>query len=265
MITKILSLLSSLVAGASLMLGQAISPGTPVVAELESVPEGIDQAASAPADPNGRFKRRAWAFQGDALVRQGLVLAAVSVTGESPVMVFEALEAEKSITEIVEQAGSSEAEVLVVYDETITFLFEHRGEKRDLPESLVEVRIEWYQDVGRQMVDQPGLTPAYPGLHQLHVGIIMATARVSGAERGEIRRALKNCQTLEDVLDVNGHSGEEAVDLAVEHIDRLLQRFEDQGELSPDQHQDWLAGITDALEKMVATPGLHLAGRECAE
>lgn len=265
MIAKLVSWISSVVAGASMLMGGAFGfPGLGVQADPAGLSGGADNPVYESPAPASRFERRGWLFKGDPLVRHGLVLAAVSVTDLSSVEVLEALEAGKSVGEIAESAGKTEDEVLAEYDETIEFIFNTARERRELPESLVESRIEWYQEAGRQMVDQPGLTPAYPGLHQLHVAIILAAAKVGELGRMEIRDGLKACQSLDDILEAHGHSGSEAVDLAAGRIGERLQNLVSEGRLSESRRRDWLAGITAALERMVGTPGLHVAGRACA-
>lgn len=265
MIAKLVSWISSLVAVALMLMGGA--SGLPDLG-VQTDPAVLSTAAVNPVlespAPAGRFGGRGWPFKGDPLVRQGLVLAAVSVTDLSSVEVLEALQAGKSVGEITESAGNTLGEVLAAYDETIEFVFNTAKERRGLPASLVESRIQWYQETGRQMVDQPGLTPAYPGLHQLHVAIILAAAKVGELGRMEIRDGLKACQSLDDILEANGHSGSEAVDLAAGRIDERLQKLVDEGRLSEGQRQEWLAGITAALEQMVGALGLHMAGGACA-
>ena len=265
MIAKLVSWISSLVAGVAMLWGGA-SGSAGLGAQMD--PVGLPLAADIPVSESpglaGRFEGRGWLFKGDPFVRHGLVLATVSVTDLSAVEVVEALEAGKSVAEIAELAGKTEDDMLAEYDETIEFIFNTAKERRDWPESLVKSRIEWYQQAGRQMVHQLGLTPAYPGLHQLHVAIILAAAKVGKLGRVEVRDGLKACQSLEDILEANGHTGSEAVDLAAGRIDERLQKLVDEGRLSESQRQDWLAGITVALRKMVATPGLHLAGKACA-
>jgi hypothetical protein len=265
MIARLVSWISALVAGAAMLWGGA-SGSTGFGAQMD--PAGLSMRTDNPVLESlalaGWFERRSRPFKGDPLVRHGLVLAAVSVTDLSSVEVLEALEAGKNVGEITESAGNTVDEVLEAYDETTEFVFNTAKERRGLPASLVESRIEWYQEAGRQMVDQPGLTPAYPGLHQLHVAIILAAAKVGELGRTEIRDGLKACQSLDDILEANGQSGSEAVDLAAGRIDERLQKLVDEGRLSEGQQQKWLAGITAALEQMVGAPGLHVAGGACA-
>ncbi|MEJ2354157.1 MAG: hypothetical protein P8Y03_30655, partial [Anaerolineales bacterium] len=66
----------------------------------------------------------------------------------SAVEVVEALEAGKSVAEIAELAGKTEDDMLAEYDETIELIFHAAREKRDLPQSLVQSRIDWYQEAG---------------------------------------------------------------------------------------------------------------------
>ena len=198
------------------------------------------------------------------MVRYGLILAAVSATGLSPVDVLSALDNGSSVADIAGSAGLSVEDVLNVYDDTVEYFFKRSVENGRLPEELAQSRIFWYQEVGRQMVDQPGLKPPFPGLHELHQAIILAAVKVGDLDRDQVREGLKNCQSLENILVEDGHTGQEAVDYAVERISSLLDRGVDAGKLTDGQAEDWLASITSALEEMVKTPGLHIAGQQCS-
>jgi hypothetical protein len=132
-----------------------------------------------------------------------------------------------------------------------------------LPASLAESRTAWYQNAGEMMVDQPGLRPAFPGLHQLHVTLITAAVRTSGMERSQIRDQLKTCQTLDEILKESGHSGQEAADSTLSWLDERLDRLVQAGKLSEEQKGDWHQTLQAALANMVITPGVHVAGKEC--
>jgi hypothetical protein len=194
-----------------------------------------------------------------------LVLAAVSATGLSPVSFLRGLQAGKSISEIADSSGKTAADVLDVYDETVEFIFNQAQKNGRLPASLAQSRIDWYEGAARQMIDQPGLTPAYPGLHELHVALITAAVRVGGLDRTTVRDELKTCKSLDEILKESGHTGGEVVDAAMQRLDMALDRLVASGKLDASQKQSWSGGIRTALENMVQTPGLHVAGKVCAQ
>lgn len=254
MLVKIGLLFSALVLGVASLL-------SPVSGATAQEPE------PQPPAPGQRLAQRVRARrpQGDPRLREGLVLAAVSATGLRPVQVLESLADGLSITQIAVEAGSSEAQVLQVFDETVRYLFEKAVENGRLPESLAEARIQWYQQAARQMVDQPGLRPAYPGLHELHLTLIAAAVRSAGLDPQETRQELRDCRSLEEILEAQGHSGQEAVDAAMQFLDRGLERLVENGRLSEDQRNNWSASLRESLETMVTVPGLHLAGKVCSQ
>lgn len=293
MIAKLITFVSSLVAGASLLFGggsglsmplaDTSMPGTvqqdPGTTQNPDAPQSENGSAghteSQPrtatgarplrrlnnTDRHGGFRQPG---PGDEMVRYGLVLAAVSATGLSPVDVLSGLDQGSSIAEIAESAGKSAEDVLAVYDATVEYFFNQAVENGRLPEELAQSRIAWYQEVGRQMVDQPGLEPPFPGLQELHRTIVLAAGQVGDLNRGQIREGLQNCQSLEEILVENRHTGQEAVDYAAERIGNLLDRGVEAGKLTDEQAGDWLASITAALEEMVKTPGLEIAGLKCS-
>jgi hypothetical protein len=261
MIAKIILSLTSFAMGATLLFGGMMDEE---LVRVQSPPGSFAQEAEKPDPRRVQPRIKDQLRRGDDLVYQGLVLATVSVTGLSPVEVMQALEEGDSLAEITESAGESVADVLSVYDETVEYIFSRVVENECLPASTAEGRIEWYQEVGRKMVDQPGLRPRYPGLHQLHVGLITAAARIADIKRWEMQAGLHECQSLDELLAERGHSGQEAVDLVMERINSLWDTAVENGMLDEDQRQDWQASLQGALEEMVFTPGLHLAGSECA-
>ena len=287
MIAKLVTFVSSLVAGASLLFGGAsglsiptTQTGTPEpgqqpqeTPQVDSSTQGADLLQTSVA-PQEQFARRGMRLglrerlrqpdPGDEMVRYGLVLAAVSATGLSPVDVLSALDGGGSIADIAGSAGKPAEDILAAYDDTVEYFFNRAVENGELPEELAQNRIAWYQEAGRQMVNQPGLKPPFPGLHQLHQAIIMAAVQVGDLNRDQIREGLQDCRSLEDILAENGHTGQEAVDYAVERISSLLDRGVEAGKLTGAQSEAWLASITSALEEMVRTPGLQISGRQCS-
>ncbi len=269
MLTKIFSLLASLTMG----LSAIFTPGTISTATITSINTPL-AATQAPANPNGKpatqqmlmnlANAQSWPYKGDKAVRQGLVLSVVAVTGQTPVQVWTALGEKKSIADIAASAGKTDADVLKVYDETVKFLFDRAVQNGKLPASMEQGRIDWYQNAGRQMIQQPGLAPAYPGLHELHATIILAAVKVGGLDRATVRNDLKACQTLDQILSAKGHTGQEAVDAAMGRISGWLDQLVQSGKLSGSLRQSWETSIRAALTQMLAVPGLHVAGKACA-
>jgi hypothetical protein len=265
MFAKIFSLIASIIFGLSTSVGgftgSSQSPSaTQVPGRFAPIP-----AAQSPAGSINLFRNRPWPFKGDRLLRVNLVLAAVSATGQSPVSVLRGLQDGKSIKDIAGSSGKTAADVLAVYDETVEFIFEQAQKNGRLPAGLAQSRIDWYEQAAQQMVDQPGLTPPYPGLHELHVALITAAVRVGGLERANVRNELKACKSLDGILKENGHTGQEVVEAAMQRLDIALGRLVSSGKLSVAQQQSWADSIRTALEMMIQTPGLHVAGKECAK
>jgi hypothetical protein len=254
MLAKIGTIFSALVLGAASLL-------SPISSATAQEPE------TQPPAPGQRLVQRLRARrpQGDPRLRDGLILATVGATGLRPVQVLESLTDGLSISQIAIEAGSSEDQVLQVFDETVHYLFEKAVDNERLPESLAEVRIQWYQQAARHMVDQPGLRPAYPGLHELHQTLIAAAVRSADLDPRETRQELMECRSLEEILETQGHSGQEAVDAAMIFLDRGLDRLVENQRLSEDQRNDWSASLRKSLETMVTVPGLHLAGKVCSQ
>lgn len=253
--------IASVLVGGSVLFSSLLAPGNPP-APPTGDPAGVPAKAGQMQD--GRQQAGGRRDPGDHLIRFNLVLATVSVTDLRPVEVLESLDQGESLAEIAHAAGSSSEDILDVFDETVAYVFQHRAGER-LPDSLVESRIEWYQQIARLMVQQPGLKPSFPGLHELHVAIIAATTREAGLDREEVKEALQSCQTLAEVLEANGHQSQEALDLAMGWAGRRLDRAVAEGLLTEDARLLWEDFLQTSLEMMLQIPGLHLAGQECAE
>lgn len=268
MFEKLITLISSLVVSATMLLGAA-SPSAPQNKSISVQPAAY--AAASPAVPGGSQGATiqpgqvvGWPFRGDRLLRLGLIGATAQTTGLPPREVLTAVNQNKSLVDIAQSAGKTEADLLATFDEDAEAFFNRAITNNRLPAALAENRKAWYKAAARQMVNQPGLEPAYPGLHQLHVAIISAAVKVSGLSRSDIRSQLEACHTLEEILATNGHSGQEAVDLSIQKIDQGLAGLVESGKLSTTQSDNWHAAILNALQKMITTPGLHVAGKECS-
>ena len=270
MFQKLITLISSFVVSATMLLGAA----NPSASQTKSISvQPAAYAAATPAVPGGsqtstvqpgQSQVVAWPFRGDRLLRMGLIRATAQITGMRPRDVLMTINQNKSLVDIAESAGKTQADLLATFDEDVEAFFDRAITNNRLPVALAESRKAWYKAAARQMVNQPGMEPAYPGLHQLHVAIISAAVKVSGLSRNDIRSQLEACHTLDDILATNGQSGQEAVDLSIQKIDQGLAGLVESGKLTTTQSENWHAAILNALQKMIATPGLHVAGKECS-
>ncbi len=265
MITKLVTWISSLLVSGSMLFGS----GSPSAVSISPTPQpqspALTQLQPGTAANRMAVLLRAWPFRGDPLVKKGLGLAAARATGKDVLDVRASLVGGQSIAEFAAANGKTSADVLAMYDEFVQNAFDQAVANGRLPASLAQSRVAWFRAAGRQMIDQPRLAPAYPGLHQLHVTIISAAVKVGGLERAQVRTDLEACQTLDQILSGAGHTGQEAVDFAMQRIDTLMDGLVQNGKLSPALRQSWHDGIQSALEKMVTTPGLHVAGKECSD
>lgn len=262
--TRLFSSLSFALLGALLLstLAAALPIGSVFAQEPEPPREALPPRY---ADPSLRRKPpRIWPFRGDRPVTHGLVLVTAESTGLTAREVLAGLREGQSIAQIAEANASSRDAILASYDSHIQTWFDKAVENGRLPESLAQSRIAWFKDVARKMVDLPGMHPAYPGLHELHVLIITAVVRVGELDRQQVRDELKSCQALDEILTANGHSGQEAVAWAMERIAQGLGKLVEAGRLSAETADSWAVDIEAALERMALTPGLHVAGKECA-
>jgi uncharacterized protein (DUF433 family) len=253
MLVKIGTLFSVLLLGVASLL-------SPISSATAQEPEPQPPAPERPLVQRLRAQRP----HGDPRLRTGLVLATVSATGLRPAQVLENLAEGLSIAQIAAEAGTSDDQVLAVFDETAGYLLERAVETERLPAALAEARLEYYQRAARLMVAQPGLKPAYPGLHELHQTLIAAAVRSAGLDPRETRQELRDCRSLEEILEEQGHSGREAVQAAMQFLDRGLDRLVASQRLTEDQRNEWSASLRESLQMMLAVPGLHLAGKTCA-
>ena len=265
MFTKVISLFASIVMGLTTSIAGLSASSLPAPAAQSPTQAAPLPSAQAQVSSVNLPRNSPWPFKGDRLVRVNLVLAAVSATSLSPVSVLQGLQAGQSITDIADSSGKTAADVLAVYDETVELIFNQAQKNGRLTASLAQSRIDWYEGAARQMVDQLGLAPAYPGLHELHVALITAAVRVGGLDRAAVRDELKTCKSLDEILKDKGHTGQEAVNAAMQRLDSALDRLAGSGKLDAEQKQSWSDSIRTALENMIQTPGLHVAGKVCAQ
>jgi len=263
MITNIIASLTSFLVGVSMLFHPTVFSSIAAM-KVDAAPAMVADSDLTTQDLQDQAKQKGWPFKGDPAVKRGLVWAVADVTSQRPLAVVTALRNGKSIAEVAQLAGRSSDDVLAEFDARIKDVFDQAVKNGKLPASLAQSRVAWFQAAARQMMNQPGLVPAYPGLHQLHVAIILASMKVAGLERDPVHTDLQACQTLDEILAANGHTGQEAVDLAMQRIDGLMDNLVADGKLSQAQRASWHAAINTALEQMVKTPGLHVAGKECS-
>ena len=124
MFTRAISYFSSLVVSLAMLAGSVLN-GTPVQSQTQPQPPTPTQPAPTQAAPKQRtplLKRLAlmnWPYKGDPQVRQGLVLATVSVTGLHPVDVWNGLADGKSLADLANSKGKTAEDILAVFDESV--------------------------------------------------------------------------------------------------------------------------------------------------
>ena len=202
---------------------------------------------------------------GDALVRSGLIAAAADLTAQRPRQAREQLKRGQSIEQIVAAAGKSATDVLARFDADVDRRMQRAAANERLPRSVATARAAWFKQAARLQIDQPGLSPAFPGLHEVHVMMISAAARVSAIPRAEIRAQLESCKNLAEIVATKGKSGADVVSAMQSAADPTLQQWVSKGKLTTAQRDEWSAALQTAANNMVNTPGLHVAGKECAQ
>lgn len=210
-------------------------------------------------------RQQGWPYRGDPGVRRGLIGAAALATDQRPRQIVEQMREGQSIADVAAAAGKTKEDVLAIYDAEVDRRIDEAVESGRLPASMADGRKSWFKSAARQMIGQPGLNPAYPGLHELHVTIIRAATHVGEISRQEMGQELESCRTLNEILADRGHTGQEAVDIAMERINSWMDQLVEQGKLSEELRQSWRDGIEAALTAMLDTPGLHVAGKDCAQ
>jgi predicted RNase H-like HicB family nuclease len=223
-------------------------------------------STSAPVDRGGPHPTppEHWPFRGDPIVNRSLTDALIHAAGLEFWDVRDGLKADKSIADIAKEAGKTQADVLKEYDALIDKAIAHAVEDGIFPESMSASRAAWFKAAGRQMIDLPGLQPAYPGLHELHVALLRNAGRIAEIDRREMGDSLKACKTLDEIMKAEGHTGQQAVDAAMENIDTWLADLVESGDLTAAKQTGWSTSIEQAFKSMLTTPGLHVAGKECA-
>lgn len=221
-------------------------------------------AAATQADPADRTKFGAQP-RGDAVVRAGLIKASADVTGQKPRVIVRALRDGATIEGSAQAAGKSAADVLAAFDALVDQRMAKAVQSGRLPQSVADSRAAWFKQSARLQIDQPGLQPPFPGLHEVHAVMITAAVNASGMSRADIRAALEQCRNLAAIVASKGKSGADVTTAAMLFFDQRLQAAVDNGKLTSAQRDEWRAALQTAATNMVNTPGLHVAGKECAQ
>ena len=203
-------------------------------------------------------------FHGDPAVHQGLVTATAAATRQRPRLVHNQLKQGKSVEQIAQAAGSSAADVLTRFDQGIDKAMQRAVANKRLPQSVADSRAAWLKQSARLQIDQPGLTPAFPGLHEVHVLMISAAVRQSGIRRATIRAELESCKNLSTIVATRGKTGADVASDASTQADKLFDGWVAAGKLTAAQRDEWRAAFGKTAGNMINTPGLHVAGKECA-
>lgn len=214
-------------------------------------------------DGSGRH-RPATRFHGDQAVHLGLVMATADVTHRRVADIYKQIAAGKSIQDIANTAGATSTQILTRFDAGVDKIIGRQVTRGKLPRSVADAMAAWYKQSARLQVNQPGFTPAFPGLHELHTAMISAAVQVSAIPRGDLRAGLENCKSLTDLVAPKGKSGTDIVKRVIQQVDIQMQAAVDNGKLSPTQRDTWHKAIQTTATTLVTTPGLHVAGIECA-
>jgi hypothetical protein len=166
---------------------------------------------------------------------------------------------------ITQAAGKRVPDVLARFDMGVDTLLARAVQNGKLPQSVADARVLWFKQSARLQIDQPGFTPALPGLHEMHGVMIRAAVEVSGMRRDAVRTQLISCKTLADIVATKGKTSADVVAQALTQIDALLQQAVAGGTLTTAQRGEWRAALQTTATNMTTTPGLHFAGKACAK
>jgi hypothetical protein len=216
--------------------------------------------------PHGDHQQRqpTTRFHGDPAVHNGLVAATAAATGQRSRLVRNQLKQGKSVAQIAQAAGSSAADVLTRFDQGIDKAMQRATASQRLPQSIADSRAAWFKQSARLQIDQPGLTPAFPGLHEVHVIMISAAVRQSGISRATIRAELEACENLSTIVAPKGKTGTDVANEASAQADKLFDSWVAADKLTAAQRDEWRSVFEKTAGNMNNTPGLHVAGKECA-
>lgn len=204
-------------------------------------------------------------LHGDPLVLQGLVAAAGKTSGQRPQVIRDQLADGQSIASMAQASGSSAERVLATFDQMIDTRLGRAVERGRLPQSVATARAAWYKQSARLQLDQPGLSPPFPGLHEMHGITIGAASRASGIRRSALRAQLETCATLETIVGAGGTTPDAVIAEGLRAIDGHLDATVAAGRITAEQRDEWRPVLEKTVTGMLATPGLHVAGTECAK
>jgi hypothetical protein len=263
MITKILSIITSLTVGGATLMGLAI---TPVVKDVQLQPTATPVVTGNNDNQNpGKTNSTAMTFRGDLFLIRGLMQATANITGLRPEQIQQAVQSGQSLIQIIESAGKTAQDIMSSFENRVnTFLQKGVDNGRITTEQAQKVT-NFVQNAAPNVLRQSPLKPTYPGLPDLQRLILTASVQVGSLDKNTVRQDLQACQSLNDILTASGHTGQEAVDAAMNHLDAYLGRQVKNGTLTADEQQQWLASIKADLTKLVAMPGLGRAGKACTQ
>jgi hypothetical protein len=204
------------------------------------------------------------AFFSDPLVTHGLPIATALATHQTRKAVDARLATGQSLAAIATAGGSSADAVLARFGTIVDKAMANQVASGKLPQSVADARAAWFKQSAQLQIGQPGLTPRFPGLHELHVIMISSAVETSGLRRVTIVNDLRSCGNLADIVAPLGKTG---ADVAAEAVRRLSAIFDADvaaGKLTAAQRDSWIAALQTAATKMTTTHGLHVAGKECA-
>lgn len=235
-----------------------------VVAGLIAIPAislAQPQTDTQPQVASQKVRPEKWPFHGSKLTHKLLIRMTALSLGIEPKDVKAQLKEGKTITTI---AAAKRDDVLSRYDAQIDASFAKQVSAEKLPASVAEARKAWFKRDARLMLDQPGLKPPFPGLHEVHVVVISATVKVTGVSRADVRATLENCGTVAEVASQHGKTGADVANLALANLDKLMDAAVQRHALTVEQRGSWHNALQSSLNAMVTTHGLHVAGKKCA-
>lgn len=250
-------LLLALVLGAA----WAVVPGRTLAASQQALVQDKHAADDDQDDHDHADGRHP---HGDKPVVAGLIKATAEVTGQRPRAVQRQLNNGRSIAQIALASDKTAADVLTSFDRLVDQAMARAVANGRLPQSVADARAAWFKQSARLQIEQPGLMPRFPGLHEVHVVMISAAVEVSGLPRSTIRAQLTSCKTLAEIVAATGKTGADVSNAAMATFDRLLQQAVESGKLSPATRDAWRAALVTTTTRMTSTPGLHVAGKQCA-
>lgn len=227
---------------------------------------GRASSTSAQDEHNhGQQAAKHHALHGDPIVLDGLVAATAFATNQRPRAIKTQVQTGASIAASAQKAGVSTEDVLAEFDQRLDERMAKSVERGKLPQSVATARAVWYKQSARLQIDQPGLAPPFPGLHEMHTITIGAATAASGLKRSDIRAQLRTCTTLTEIIASSDTTSAAVVAQAMTTLDQHFAPYVADGTLSTAQRDKWRPVLEQTVTNMLSTPGLHVAGKECAK